>query len=49
MKRRLGTLVVLISVVPFLIASPAIAKGPPEIVVIPEGFPVTDINPCTGL
>ena len=48
MKRRLGVLAVLISVLPFLIASTAIAKGPPEIVVFPEGLPVTDINPCTG-
>lgn len=48
MKRTLGILVILTLVLPFLIASPAIAKGPPEIVIIPEGFPVTDINPCTG-
>ena len=48
MKRRLGALAVLISVLAFLIANSAIAKGPPEIVIIPEGFPVTDINPCTG-
>jgi hypothetical protein len=32
-----------------LIAGTAIAKGPPVVVIIPEGFPVTDINPCTGL
>jgi hypothetical protein len=49
MKRRLEALVVLTLVMPFLIASTVIAKGPPEIVVIPEGFPVTGINPCTGL
>ncbi|HSR35409.1 MAG TPA: hypothetical protein VLY63_32975 [Anaerolineae bacterium] len=48
MQRRLGALAVLILVLPFLIASPAIAKGPPVVVIIPEGFPVTDINPCTG-
>ena len=47
-KRNLGALVVLMLVMPFLVASTAIAKGPPEVVVIPEGLPVTDINPCTG-
>ena len=36
MKRRFGALVVLTLVMPFLIASTAIAKGPPEIVIIPQ-------------
>lgn len=49
MKRRLSTLVVLILLMSFLIVSTVIAKGPPEIVIYPEGFPGTGINPCTGL
>lgn len=49
MKRKLYPLVVLMLLISFLIPGTVIAKGPPEIVIIPEGFPVTDINPCTGL